>query len=391
MSTNLLEMDDEAMVLVCLEDVTQRKRTEEALREANQTLQALIQASPLAIVAVDSHKNILKWNPAAERIFGWSEKEILGKPTPIIPKKNEEEFRELFQNVLEGKTISGLETRRQKKDGTLIDVSLSTAPLYGENLQIRGSIAILEDIAERKKTEKERQKLFEQLRTGRERLQELSRRLVELQETERRDLARELHDEVGQNLTALSINLNIIQNLIPGESASKATDRINDSQRLVEETVVRIRDVMARLRPPVLDDYGLAAALNWYSGQFMKRNGIPTVLILKGEEWAHRLPLGTETAMFRIAQEALNNVAKHAKASQVTLVLENRDESVLLVITDNGGGFDPEAHHQSGAQPEWGLINMRERAHSIGGQFQIETTPGKGTKIFVEVYRKTDT
>ena len=375
-------------IVSIIQDITGLKRADEALREANQNLRALIQASPLAIVAVDLQANVLIWNPAAERIFGWTEQEVLGKPTPIIPKEEEEEFRELFQKVLEGNAINDFETRRQKKDGTLIDVSLSTAPLYGENLQIRGSIAILEDIVERKNREKERHKLLEQLRTGRKRLQALSGRLVELQETERRDLTRELHDEVGQNLTALSINLTIIQNLVSGESASKATDRINDSQRLVEETVVCIRDVMARLRPPVLDDYGLVAALNWYSGQFMKRNGLPTVLILKGEELAPRLPLGTETAMFRIVQEALNNVAKYAKASQVTLVLENRDETVLLVIDDNGSGFDPVAHHENGAKPEWGLINMRERAESVGGQFKIETTSGKGTKIIVEVPRK---
>jgi two-component system, NarL family, sensor histidine kinase UhpB len=369
--------------------LTERKRAEEALKETNQNLQALIQASPLAIVAVDLHKNVLIWNPTAERFFGWREQEVLGQPTPIIPDNGQEEFQKFFEKVLHGVSISSMEVYRQKKDGTSIAVSLSTAPIYDANGQIKRVMGIFEEITERKKGEEERQRFLDQLKVGRERLRELSRRLVELQETERRDLARELHDEVGQNLTALSINLNIIQNLMPGETASMATDRINDSQKLVEETVICIRDVMARLRPPVLDDYGLVAALNWYSGQFMKRNGIPTVLILKGEELAHRLPLGTETALFRIAQEALNNVAKHAKASQITLVFETRDESVLLVIDDNGRGFDLEVHHQNGAQPEWGLINMRERAHSIGGQFRIESTPGKGTKIIVEVPRKT--
>jgi signal transduction histidine kinase len=143
---------------------------------------------------------------------------------------------------------------------------------------------------------------------------------------------------------------------------------------------------MARLRPPVLDDYGLLAALRWYSKQFMERTGI--VMEVRGEELDPRLPLQKETALFRIAQEALNNVAKHAKASQVTLTLESGERKGRLTIADDGIGFDPVAHHQLGSRPEWGIINLRERAVSIGGEFHIETAPGKGTKIIVEVPRE---
>ena len=387
-SRNLVEGNGNCTGSVVLgQDITERKRAEETLREMNQHLQALIKAAPLAIISQDYRGNVTEWNPAAEQIFGWREEEVLGKPTPIIPEDKKEEFRNIFENVLKGNTVSGLETYRQSKDGVVIDVSLSSATLYGSDGKPRGNVTLLEDITERRNTEEEKRRLIEQLRTGRERLRELSRRIVELQETERREIARELHDEVGQTLTALSINLNIIENLVPKEVLAKLKDRIDDSQKLVEETMMRVRDVMARLRPPVLDDYGLVAALNWYNGQFMKRNGIPAALILKGEEVAPRLPLGTEIAMFRIAQEALNNVVKHAKASQVTLILENRGDSVRMVIDDNGGGFDPEALRRNGAQPGWGLINMRERAESVGGQLEIESTPGKGTKVIVEVPR----
>ncbi len=369
------------------QDVTERRRAEEELREMNQYLQALIQASPLAIVAANLDKKILRWNSAAERIFGWREQEVIGQPVPIIPEDKEAEFQEIFEKVLKGRIVSGFETLRQKKDGTLINVSLSTAPLYGAHRKVEGSMAILEDIGERKRAEKMRQQLLDQLNSGRRRLRELSRRLVELQETERRDLSRELHDDVGQNLTALSINLNIIENLLPEGYATKINDRIYDSYKLIEETVRQIRDVMARLRPPVLDDYGLVAALNWYANQFKERTGI--AIAVRGEELAARLPLTVETALFRIAQEALNNAAKHAKASEITLTVEVLGERVRLDIVDNGVGFDPETHHQMGAKPEWGLINMRERAESFGGEFRIETAPGKGTKIVVEVPKQT--
>ena len=133
---------------------------------------------------------------------------------------------------------------------------------------------------------------------------------------------------MGQNLTALSLNLNIIESLIPEKYSKKIKDRVDDTQKLVEETVMRIRDVMARLRPPVLDDYGLFAALNWFGKQFEERTGI--AVTLSGDESADRFPLETETALFRITQEALNNITKHARASQVTLTLESRDDGLRL-------------------------------------------------------------
>jgi two-component system sensor histidine kinase UhpB len=187
-------------------------------------------------------------------------------------------------------------------------------------------------------------------------------------------------------LTALSINLNIIHNQLPPETATKMATRIDDSLKLVEETVERIRDVMAELRPPVLDDYGVSAALHWYGKQFSERTGIPAVL--KVEELKPRLPLPEETALFRIAQEALTNVAKYAQAKNVTVGLKEFDKVIYLTIADDGVGFDPTAHHQPGARPEWGLINMRERAQTVGGRLNIETAPGKGTRIMVEVPRK---
>ena len=225
--------------------------------------------------------------------------------------------------------------------------------------------------------------LFRSISKHRKQLRALAVRLTEAEENERQRLARELHDRVGQNLTALGINLNILRPRLSAETEAKVKERLEDSLRLVVEMAEDIRNVMADLRPPLLDEYGLFAALRWYGEQVSNRTGIVT--IVQGEEITPRLPPVVETALFRIAQEALTNVAKHAQAKKVTLTLEAVTGGVRLTITDDGMGFDSTALSQSGEQPGWGLITMRERAEAVGGHLLIESKPGKGTRITVEV------
>ena len=162
--------------------------------------------------------------------------------------------------------------------------------------------------------------------------------------------------------------------------------RIEDSQKLLGETVDHIRDVMAELRPPVLDDYGLFAALRWYGERYSKQTQIN--IIIQGKELTPRLSLPVEIALFRIVQEALTNVVKHSGAKRVTLFLESIEGGARLTVSDDGKGFDPLAQHMADAGGEWGLITMRERAEEIGGELRIESSPGKGTKIILEVPRK---
>ena len=161
--------------------------------------------------------------------------------------------------------------------------------------------------------------------------------------------------------------------------------RLDESMRLVEETADNIRNVMAELRPSILDDYGLTAALRWYAEGFSVRTGV--ACIVDPGDLASRLPTTVETALFRIAQEALTNVAKHADASQVTLALEERDGLFRLIITDDGKGFDFTALSKSKMRQGWGLITMRERAQALGRQVHLEAEPGKGTRVVVEVRR----
>ena len=233
---------------------------------------------------------------------------------------------------------------------------------------------------ELEKTIKER---TEELRTTNVQIVALGRRLAEAENIERQRIARELHDLVGQNLTALGINLNILRSKIPPEVSEAAYARINDSLVLIGETTDSIRDVMAQLRPPVLDDYGLLAALRWHSEQFSSRTGIDVAV--DGEEINPRLSIHIESALFRITQEALNNVAKHARATKTIVTLSKNDEKVILIIEDNGTGFDSNQLAEIRSVGKWGLRNITERAVSIGGRCDIESKPGEGTRVIVEV------
>lgn len=225
----------------------------------------------------------------------------------------------------------------------------------------------------------ENARLFCSLTEQQEQLRALAMRLAEVEEDERCRLARELHDRVGQNLTALGINLNVLGSQLPPETAARMGARLADCLTLVEETTGHIRDVMAELRPAVLDDYGLLAALHWYGQRFSQRTGL--AVAVQGEELTPRLPPAVETALFRIAQEALTNVARHAQASQVTVTLERVDGGIRLVIADDGVGFDPAVRRRGG----WGLMTMRERAEAVGGRLRLDSAPGKGTRVVVEV------
>jgi len=231
----------------------------------------------------------------------------------------------------------------------------------------------------------ENARLFQSEREQREQLRALTRRLAEVEETERRRLARELHDQVGQNLTALGINLNIVRMQVPEEVADVLRPRLDDSLALVEQTTERIRGVMADLRPPVLDDYGLVAALRWYGDLFASRAGI--AVAVRGEDIVPRLPASVENVLFRIAQEALTNVAKHSQATQAAVTVEVDGECVRLVVADDGVGFDPAHVAGPDGRRGWGLLTIAERVEAVGGHHRIESRPGRGTRIVVEVTR----
>jgi len=380
-----------ATMVGMLHDITEAVRAEAALREAQaqerrhlRFSESLLAAMPIPVFYKDNTGRYRGCNPAFTETTGLTLEDICGKrahdlwPAPIAEvyvQKDEEIARYPgLTQMYECTTIF--------KDGRRRKGLVAKRAFLDEQGRVDGLVGAFMDITERLQTEDE-------LRRSRQRLQALSRRLVELDETARHNLSRELHDRVGQNLTSLSINLSLMQGRLTAKAAQRVGPRLEDSMRLVTETMDRVRDVMADLRPAVLDDYGLAAALRWSGARFAERTGLPVEVT--GPDSIPRLPAPAEIALFRIAQEALTNVARHARARQVRITLGADESSVRLEIADNGMGFDPAAAGKRDGQATWGLTTMRERAESVGARCRVEAAPGSGTKIVVELDRPPQT
>jgi two-component system sensor histidine kinase UhpB len=196
---------------------------------------------------------------------------------------------------------------------------------------------------------------------------------------ERRRMAAELHDRVGQNLSALNINLDIALGMLSGQAAPEVRMRLADSLALVDGTAQAIENVMAELRPPLLEEYGLGAALGSYARDFSRRSGI-AVEVDDPDELACGLPPENGIALFRIAQEALNNVARHADAKKARLFFERNGAELVLGIADDGRGFDVAAARLA-RRARWGLSTMHERAAALGGRLAVDSNPGRGTTV----------
>ena len=229
---------------------------------------------------------------------------------------------------------------------------------------------------------KETEKGGEPLGSGRSSLRELTLHLTRVAEEERKTLARELHDRVGQDLSAININLSIIKNALSKIRDEDLENRVSDTMDLVQQVTSGIRNVMYDLRPQILKDYGLVRALRWYGERFSKRTGLEVVVV--GHEDIGRFAPELEITLFRIFQEAMTNVAKHADAKKVRIVAERDGESIRVSVADDGQGFDEEKIRRLYGTT-YGLLGMRERAKAIGARVQIESSPGKGTTVIVEI------
>ena len=212
-------------------------------------------------------------------------------------------------------------------------------------------------------------------------LQRLSSRLLTAQEEERRSIARELHDEVGQVLTAIKVELSVAQRAI--EARGGQPDALADVRSITDGALHTVRDLSHLLHPAMLDDLGLAAAIDWYLKGFSRRHGVKIELLQDRME--ERLTADTEAAIYRIVQEALTNVAKHAQATTCRIYLQRLTNTLLVTIEDDGIGFEPDAPRPPGALRGIGLLGIRERVMQLRGELRLESAPGKGTRLTVEV------
>lgn len=363
------------------QEVVGRKKVEAELQETYQTLQALILSSPLAIVMLNPDESVKIWNPAAERIFGWTKKEIVGKKLPVFLNRTKEDL-EIKENWDKGfaspKTLQQIrlddtmETRRKRKDGSLIDVSISMAPLFDFDGNLNGTMAIIADITEHKRAEK-------QLRDSEKLLRALSMRLQSLQEEERAKIAREVHDEFGQALTALKIDLSWLNQRLAKEQ-TQLSNKIEKMSQLIDATIQTVRRISTQLRPTILDDLGLVAAVEWALREFQSRTEIECNLVIEPENIS--VESGCATAVFRVLQEALTNVARHADATKVDVTLKFVQGELSLEVKDDGKGIAEQEVNNSNSL---GLIGIKERVVAWGGKVNIEGKPNQGTTLNVKI------
>ncbi|MCG2722713.1 MAG: PAS domain S-box protein [Thermodesulfovibrionales bacterium] len=359
-------------------DITDRKLIEQALQESENRYRTIFENTGTATVIIEEDTTISLANTEYEKLSGYTREETEGKRSwaENVLAEDLEMMRQYhrLRRIDPAAAPSRYEFRFIDRSGTVKNILLAVDIIPGT----RQSIASLLDITDLKTAEKNLRRAYEQVRA-------LAAQLNEVEEKERKELVRELHDQVGQNLTALGINLNIILTEIAGKENDIILPRLEDSLMLLEQTTERIRSLMSDLRPSLMDDYGLMAVIRWFGRQFATRTGISVTV--QGEELDPRFDQNVETTLFRIVQEALNNVVKHAGAQNVTITLAEKNRQIALTVTDDGRGFDTQRVYLSPEQPKWGIISMRERAEAIGGDLRVETDPGKGTRVIVEVKR----
>jgi len=375
----------QGLIIACVvRDISQQKRAEQALRESEFTYRVLFENASDAILLVDLEGVIQKVNPKAARILGYTPEELVGMTIKeiVLPEEYPSTEERKF-GLLSGKTFSPYERKYRNKSGEVIPMEITVAVVPDADGHPRLIQSIGRDITERKKAEQDQIQLLEEIRQSQERLRLLTFHRQEVQEIERRQIASVLHDRIGQNLTGLNLILQMTVNQLTIESGLENQNRLKDAFQIVEEITREVRDVMADLHPPLLEEYGLFSALDWYSGIFSQRTGITVQLV--GEEFSPRLPLNVETVLFRIAQEALNNVAKHADAKRAILKTVSNGTSSSLSIEDDGLGFYTALISTPSDAPHWGFLSMQERAASVGGELIVSSEPGEGTIVQVNL------
>jgi len=350
-------------------DVTELRRAEEALRQSEAHFRRAFEQAPIGIALVDTVGMLIEVNLAMVDLVGYPRQELLRQSWhDLIHPDDLAEERRLLEQVVSGVRSSyRVEERLVTSDGAVLWAIVDGALLRTAAAEPMYLVLQVQDITERRLAD------------------ELALRVAveEAEERERRRVAQELHDRVGQELSALGISLGLLQIQAQGRLEPAGEARLSDALALVREITASVRTVMAELRPPMLDEYGLLAALRWYGGVFAGRMSMS--LRVMGREPLPRLQSNVAIMLFRIAQEALSNVARHADATRVEIRLMQRGDTLRLTVADNGRGFDPTTVRTPTPERGWGVRTMAERATAIGGPLDIEARPGGGTRVVVTV------
>lgn len=349
-------------------EIGERRRVEQALRESERRFSLLIETANDVIFSLAADGRIVTVNRAFEKITGWPRTAWVGRPfAPLIHPDEMELAVERFLGVLKGKRPETWQYRVRKADGQYVvgEFTLSREVKAGKPVGVFG---IGRDITERKRVE--------------EALQNLSRHVLQAQEDERGRISRELHDQVGQSLTAISMALAAWRNNGAAEPENRPAT-VAGIQRLLEETTEAVHRFARELRPAMLDDLGLLPALRSHAKNFSARTGLR--VLLRTDSVADKLNDEQKVAIFRVVQESLTNVAKHARASRVKISLRHAGEGVCMEVADNGKSFHPGPENSEKQKQRLGLLGMQERVRLVNGQFAIKPYPGRGTTVCVTI------
>jgi len=362
--------------LLFYQQAVERKASERVLHDVKARAGDLFESAMDAIITVDESQRVVLFNAAAEKVFLWPRAAVLGKPLDmLIPER----FRGAHVKHIERFGRGGDTSRRMERQTVLAGLRAN-----GEEFPIEASISqhveqgkkrftvILRDVTERMRADAALQRSQRELR-------ELAALSQSAREQEKSRIARELHDELAQSLTALKMDLAwMAQQLPTGESA--LSDKVARMQTMLDTTVTSMRRISADLRPLMLDDLGLAAAVEWLVDSFRERNAIECELDMASDDLELQEPHAS--CVFRILQESLTNVARHSHASIVRIALRRSGGEIGLTVTDNGHGFSPVAPRKPNS---YGLMGLRERAYLVGGKVRIDSAPGHGVRIDVRI------
>jgi PAS domain S-box-containing protein len=339
-------------------------------RDAFRQLAAIVESSDDAIISKNLDGVISSWNHSAERIFGYTAEEAVGQNiTLIIPPDRRDEERVILERLRRGERVDHFETVRMRKDGVLLNISITISPLKDDLGRVVGASKVARDITDRKEAEESRKKT------------EFAAKLLQVQDAERRRIGRELHDGLGQ--LVIAVKMNASQVFKEKDKLSPTAARcITENIELIGQALEEIRTVSYLLHPPMLEEIGLLSALAWYAEGFAQRSKVKVALELADD--LGRLPEDYELSLFRVAQECLANIHRHSGSPTAAVKLMRTSKEIKLEVTDAGKGIDK--HFQSkiasGASIGVGFRGMQERVKLMGGKLAVQSSD-HGTSVAV--------
>jgi PAS domain S-box-containing protein len=359
-------------------DITERKRVEEALRESEERYRQLFNHAPAGIYELDFEKQ--KWvtvNDVMWEYTGYTKEEFLAtSPYDFLDGESKALFSERMRKMADGEAVSGaVEYKIRAKGGREFWVAVNTRSVH-KNGKVKGVTAVVHDISKRKRAE-------EALKQSEDRLRSLSSELMKAHENERLRISKELHDELGQSLAILKHRVRSIQKKIP-ENLSPLHHDCEEVNRCVDQIIDNIRRLSRDLSPSILEDLGLSSALRWLVENFREQYSIPVSFDV--DDIDGFFTQESQRNLYRISQEALTNIGKHAEAGHVAFVVKKTEEDISFLIEDDGKGFKPgKVKGKRSSHKGLGLAVMEERAHMLRGSLVIKSRTGRGTRVLLTI------